>query len=160
MQPETFLPLAIGRLHEFGRVKAVSSVYQSPAVGSVDQPDFLNAAALVLTTLTWTRIKQRLRDIEAALGRVREGDKFAARTIDLDLCLYGGIVVREADALIPLPETMDQAYVAVPLAELAPSFRHPVTGETLEAVAERLRPAGRLTRRDDVVLHVESPRQA
>lgn len=143
-----------------GRVTAVSKVYQSPAVGSADQPDFLNAAALVVTTLTWTQIKERLRKIEAALGRVRDGDKFAARTIDLDLCLYGDIVVCSADALIPPPETMEQAYVAVPLAELAPSFRHPVAGETLAAVAERLGPPSRLKRRDDVVLHVESPRQA
>lgn len=159
VQPEKFLPLAVGRLHELGRVTAVSKVYQSPAVGPADQPDFLNAAAIVVTSLTWAQTRERLRRIEVVMGRVRESDKFSARQIDLDLCLYGDLVVRTDQVVIPPPETVEQAYVAVPLAELAPSFRHPVTGEMLEAVAGRLRVRSRLKRRDDVVLHVESPPQ-
>lgn len=149
---ETFLPLAIDRLSKLGRVLGASMVYQSRAVGAIDQPDFLNAAAMISTDLTWASLRQGLRGIEKDLGRVRGADKNTARLIDLDLCLYGQTRVADDVAVIPHPDTVDQAYVAIPLAELDPLFIHPTTGETLEAIAARLRAACDLLPRPDVVL--------
>jgi 2-amino-4-hydroxy-6-hydroxymethyldihydropteridine diphosphokinase len=152
IDPEKNLPLAAKELHRIGTVLSFSSVYQSPAIGRPDHPDFLNAAALVETALSPLEIRNRLRKIEEMLGRVRTADKFAPRRIDLDLCLLGPAVLRTREIELPDPDIVDRACLAVPLAELEPGFRHPVTEERLESIAERLRADAALTPRPDVIL--------
>ncbi|MGB9625212.1 MAG: 2-amino-4-hydroxy-6-hydroxymethyldihydropteridine diphosphokinase [Phycisphaerae bacterium] len=152
IDPIRYLPAAVARLAELGRIAAVSRVYQNPAVGPGQQPDYLNAAVLLETDLTPHDIRRRLRAIEASLGRVRGEDRYAARTIDLDLCLYGAVVVETPELTLPCPDVLQRGYLAVTLAEVAPDFPHPLTGEPLRAIAERLRPAAPLTPRPDVVL--------
>jgi 2-amino-4-hydroxy-6-hydroxymethyldihydropteridine diphosphokinase len=157
--PEDNLPMAIERLKELGRLIAVSSVYQSPAVGPVRQEDFLNAAALIETELTPFEIRAQLRQIEADLGRDRpkkldgypdEAAKYAPRTIDLDLCLLGDLILDTPPMTLPDPDLLTQPHLAVPLAELAPDFLHPITGEPLREIADRLRPGAQLTPRPDI----------
>jgi 2-amino-4-hydroxy-6-hydroxymethyldihydropteridine diphosphokinase len=150
LSPETNLPLAAGRLAELGRVRAVSMVYQNPAIGPSPAPDFLNAAVLVETNLTAEDIRERLREIESDLGRVRTSDRYAPRTIDLDLCLLGAQVIETLELALPDPDLLTRPHLAIPLAELAPDFPHPVTGEPLGAIAERLRPGADLRPRPDV----------
>ena len=152
IDPERFLPLAAEQLHSLGRVLGASSVYQNPAIGPTRQSDFLNAVILIETSLWPEEIRQRLRTIEAALGRVRTNDRYAPRTIDLDLILLGDRVLEGDGPALPDPDLLSRAHLAVPAAELKPDFAHPITGEALRALADRLRPSAPLTPRPDVRL--------
>lgn len=150
VEPERNLPAACRRLHEIGVLQAMSQVYQSPAVGPRPAPDFLNAAALVETGLQPEEIQRRLRQIESDIGRVRTGDRYAPRPIDLDLCLLGSRVVHTPNLRLPDPDLLTRPYLAVTLAELAPDFVHPETGQRLAAIAGRLRMGAELRLRLDV----------
>jgi 2-amino-4-hydroxy-6-hydroxymethyldihydropteridine diphosphokinase len=154
IDPEVHLPEAIARLKSIGQVLHASTAYRNPAVGPGRQPDFVNAAALVQTSLTPEEIRDRLRAIEAALGRVRQPDRYAPRTIDLDLC-YLGETDEEFDGWsLPDGEADRLAHLAIPLAELDPAFRHPKTGETLKAIADRLRPGAHLQAEPSIVFDI------
>ncbi len=159
LEPERYLPLAVRGLRRIGRLVGISGVHQSPAVGSQRGPDFLNAAVRVETEASPLDVRQRLRDIEVDLGREREEDKFAPRTIDLDLCLYGSLVLSSPQVTLPHPELIEQAYVAVPMAQLAPDLPHPITGETLRSLANRLALQVELVERSDVALTLEADRE-
>ena len=153
IEPEANLAAAVRRLREHPEVEvvAVSPVYQTAPVGTRDQADFLNAAVLLRTGLSAEALKaQVLAPIEAALGRVRTADKNAARTIDLDIALFN-YEVSEAGRRIPDPDVLVYPHVALPLADIAPYYVHPESGETLAEIAERMTrtPAHR---RDDVDL--------
>ncbi|HJX40167.1 MAG TPA: 2-amino-4-hydroxy-6-hydroxymethyldihydropteridine diphosphokinase, partial [Anaerolineales bacterium] len=149
IEPERHLPEAVAALRALG-AKAVSSVYQNPARGGRPQPDFLNAAVLLETQLEPAALKAALRGLEADFGRVRTEDKYAPRTIDLDLLLLGDRSVMLEDLILPDPELLTKAHLAVPAAEVAPTAVHPHSGETLQAIAERLRPDADLHLRQDV----------
>lgn len=101
-------------------VEAVSSVYESDAVGPA-KGKFWNFVAALRTDLALPALKSALRRIETKLGRVRTKDKFAPRTADLDVVFYG-------------PEThseWNQPHILLPMAEIAPGFRHPTSGKTI-----------------------------
>ncbi len=144
IEAERHLPKAMLLLQEIGNIKAVSSVWESRAVGS-DGPNFLNACALFLTYLQPYELKEQIiRPIEAELGRVRYADKNAPRTIDIDIVLFN-----ETPLNI---EFWDYAFVAVPLAELIPGFEHPIRHEKLIRVAEQLQGQVWIVPRGDVVI--------
>lgn len=149
IQPETNLPLAVARLRPLG-VRVVSHAYQNPALGSRPQPDFLNAAAGLETALDPGELQAALRQVEAGLGRVRTADRYAPRTIDLDLLLLGDQILHAPELRLPDPGLLELAHLAVPAAEIAPEVIHPVTGEALRSIAARLRPSGLLLPRPDV----------
>ena len=157
LSPETNLPRAAGRLAEFGALRAVSMVYQNPAIGPSPAPDFLNAAVLIETELGATEIRERLRRIESDLGRVRTANKYAPREIDLDLCLLGSQIIETTELVLPDPDLLTRPHLAVTLAELAPDFIHPVTGESLGAIAARLRLGADLRPRPDVAERLAPP---
>ncbi len=149
VSPEENLPAAVRRLASLCRVLAVSRVYETRPVGSTGQSDFLNAAALVETRLPAAELKTRvLAMIEQELGRVRGPDKFAARSIDLDISLYGDDVLDLGARHIPDPDILRFSYVARPLADVAPHFRHPETGQTLFEIAHGLQDSGLVPRPD------------
>lgn len=152
IDPEANLPLASARLSELGKPIAVSTVYQNPAIADEPQPDYLNAAVLIETALDPLAIRDKLREIEADLGRIRTEDKFAPRTIDLDLCILGDRVLDHELLTIPDPDLMKRAHLAVTLAELRPDFLHPITGDSLEEIANELQKDAELNPRSDVVL--------
>lgn len=149
IDPESNLPESVRRLAERLNVTAVSRVYRSRAVGpsgqpDTQQPDFLNAAVLVESDLPPYNLKfSALRGVEQSMGRVRSDDKFAPRVIDLDLALYGDLILDDLEGglVLPDPDILTQAHVALPLADLDPEFTHPITGETLAQIANRLRAA-------------------
>jgi 7,8-dihydro-6-hydroxymethylpterin-pyrophosphokinase len=98
----------------------------------------LNAALLLLTEMSPARLKfEHLRPIEAALGRIRTENRNAPRTIDLDIALYDEEVIRDPDTglLVPDPEIVSCAHLALPLADLDPEHRHPTDGRTLGEIA-------------------------
>ena len=115
----------------------VSSLYDTEPVGEVDQPNFLNAVALVDTDLPARQLLWNLQLIERRLGRVRTR-KWGPRTVDLDLLLYGDEVFEEEGLIVPHPEIIRRSFVLVPLVELDPMLVHPGTGETMVAHLSRL----------------------
>jgi len=114
-----------------------SSLYDTEAVGETDQPNFLNAVVELDTELSARQLLWNLLLIEKRLGRVRT-QRWGPRTIDLDLLLYGPVVIDEPDLQVPHPELTRRSFVLVPLVELDPLLIHPVTGETLLSHLSRL----------------------
>lgn len=126
----------LARLPETTLLRA-SSLYDTEPVGDVDQPNFLNAVAELDTALAARQLLWNLQLVEKRLGRARTR-RWGPRTIDLDLLLYGDLVIEEPDLVVPHPEMLRRSFVLVPLVELDPMLVHPVTGETLLAHLTRL----------------------
>ncbi len=139
VEPERHLPAAVDLLRSHGLV-AVSAVYETAPVGTDHPAPFLNAAALIMTDLTPEAVKHDVcGGIERALGRVRDPqDKFAPRTIDLDIGLWEDAVFEVAGASVPDPDILRYLHAARPLADLAPVLVHPVDGRPLATVARDL----------------------
>lgn len=143
IEPHDNLPKAVQRLSDYMTVRSVSKVYESPAVnaeGDIDRdaPVFLNAAVLVDTSFSAVGLKHDvLRPIESEMGRLRTTDKFAPRVIDLDIALYNDevISVPEREVLIPDPNITKHAFLALPLADLAPDYIEPISGRRLGTIA-------------------------
>ncbi len=98
--------------------------------GPVDAPDFYNAAVRACTSLDPGELRSELRYIEEVLGRVRTDDPNEPRTIDLDIVYYGSEIIDGEQITIPDPAATTSAHVAVPVADVAPEWVHPATGET------------------------------
>jgi 2-amino-4-hydroxy-6-hydroxymethyldihydropteridine diphosphokinase len=149
IEPEQNVREAVRLLASSCTLIAVSPIYQTKPVGKTDQPDFMNAAALIETDLGPAALKaQVLQQIEHALGRVRTADKNAPRTIDLDITLFDGHVLDLGGRHIPDPDLRRYPHIAVPIADLAPRYVHPESGETLYEIAERTLSHGPLLRLD------------
>lgn len=145
ISPESHLPAAVRALSELGCLAAVSSVWESDPVGFREQPRFSNAAVRLETSLSWEELRRRLRQIEDHLGRVRYHDnKNAPRTIDLDIAIYGNLVVADGETTIPDPEIPHRPFLIVPLAEVDPARIHPVLGVSLHELARPSRQTAKL----------------
>jgi len=127
---------AIAAMPETDLVR-VSSLYDTEPVGDVDQPNFLNAVALVDTELDARQLLWNLMLVEKKLGRVRT-QRWGPRTIDLDLLLFGDEIIEDPDLRVPHPEIIRRSFVLVPLVELEPRLVHPGTGETMATHLSRL----------------------
>jgi dihydroneopterin aldolase/2-amino-4-hydroxy-6-hydroxymethyldihydropteridine diphosphokinase len=135
IDPSRHIAQALDRLTERVRVKAVSTFYRNPPVGKSGQPPFFNGVFRIATTLPPRELKlDALRSVESLLNRVRTGDKYAPRTIDLDILLYGNTVMDEKDLRIPDPDIRSRPFLAIPLLELAPDLLLPDTGERLDSL--------------------------
>jgi 2-amino-4-hydroxy-6-hydroxymethyldihydropteridine diphosphokinase len=117
------------------RVLRISSTYETEPVDYTDQRWFLNLVAEAETELFPMQLLAHIVKIERALGRVRTVSK-GPRTLDIDILLYGRAVIRSAKLEIPHPRMGERRFVLAPLAELAPSLRHPVTRETVREMLE------------------------
>lgn len=126
----------------FRRVET-SPVYQSRAEG-FDGDDFYNLAARFDTDEPLEALCRRLTDIESAQGRVRRGARFAPRTLDIDVLLYGELILHDERFDIPRRDILAYGHVLAPLAALAPNLRHPETGERLADHWRRFRGKQRL----------------
>ncbi len=134
---EHYLHEAIRRLSADVADLQLSPLFENDAVGVGDQPSFLNAAASGSTHLTARALLERLLEVEASCGRVRTTPG-AARTLDLDLILYGDVVIDEPGLIVPHPRFRERRFVLAPLAAVAASWRDPVTGLTVDALLGRL----------------------
>jgi 2-amino-4-hydroxy-6-hydroxymethyldihydropteridine diphosphokinase len=117
----------------------LSSVYESPAEGFAGEP-FLNLVAGIDTNLSVGAIDRILRAIENAHGRLRGPDKFAPRTLDIDLLTYGRVSGTLDGRELPRDEILRYAFVLGPLAEVAPDEVHPGIGRTFRDLSEELMP--------------------
>jgi 2-amino-4-hydroxy-6-hydroxymethyldihydropteridine diphosphokinase len=140
---------AITRLKEIGRVISVSSFYETEPVDvpieMKDQPWFLNCAVSLDTTLTANQLMARLLNIEEEMGR-RRVQKKGPRTIDIDILLFGDMIVDSPEVTIPHPAMHARRFVLQPLAEIAPDARHPILKKTIVELLEKL-PAGQAVRK-------------
>lgn len=148
-RPVERLAEAVRRLAPEVEVLAASSVYRSEPVGHREQPDFFNAVVRGRSELEPGELLARLHAVEEAMGR-RRTFRNAPRVIDLDLLACGDRVADTPELTLPHPRMAERAFVLVPLAEVAPEWRHPLLGRTareLLAVAgalERIERWGRL----------------
>jgi 2-amino-4-hydroxy-6-hydroxymethyldihydropteridine diphosphokinase len=131
IQPELHLLKAIERLQTYGRIEKISNAWESESVGA-EGPNYLNACLSLVTPLSQTALKgQALHPIETELGRRRSADKFAPRTIDIDIVIFDGLSCDD--------KYWEQAFVVLPLAEILPEYQNPVTKESIIQTAARLR---------------------
>ncbi len=100
--------------------RAFSSLYRSAPMGPQDQPDYINAVMAVATEYTPFELLKALQAIEQEAGRVRGGERWGPRTLDLDLLLYGRCCMRTEELILPHPGLAKRPFVLYPLAEIAP----------------------------------------
>lgn len=115
---------ALSEISRFGQIVKVSSVYETEPVGKEDQPDFINCAAEVETSLSPDELLIRLKSIEDKLGRTRE-DEWGPRTIDLDILFYDDLVIDTDELQIPHLSVHVRRFVLRPLCEIEPGLVHP-----------------------------------
>ena len=120
-------------------VVQVSSLYDTEPVGETDQPPFLNAVAWIETELPPRDLLWRMLLIERRMGRVR-AKRWGPRPIDLDILFYDENEIEEPDLIVPHPEAPRRAFVLHPMLELDPEFKHPVTGESIRKMIQKLPP--------------------
>jgi 2-amino-4-hydroxy-6-hydroxymethyldihydropteridine diphosphokinase len=138
--PRAVLEAALARLDAEGvRVLRRSRWYASPPWPPSDQPWYVNGVAEVESALPPADLLARLHAVEAGFGRER-GVRNAARVLDLDLVDWHGRIDPEGTPALPHPRMHERGFVLLPLAELAPDWRHPVTGTPIGDLIARLPP--------------------
>ena len=143
IEPEINLVRSIELLKKHGRLEKVSSAWESESVGA-EGPNYLNACVLLVTSLAQVELKEKaLLPIETELGRRRSADKFAPRTIDIDILIFNGESVDN--------KYWEQAFVVIPLAEIYPEYQNPLTGESIAQTATRLHQQFWMERRSGIL---------
>lgn len=127
---ENNIRIAVHALQEHYGKLILSSVYESEAVG-FEGDNFLNLVAGVNTDEDVHTVVETLRKIEDDNGRDRTGPRFSPRTVDLDLLLYDDLILKEESLELPREEIIKNAFVLLPLEEIAPQLIHPVSGDTM-----------------------------
>jgi len=128
---EQQLVIAIKNItRQVGNIIRKSKRYSTAAWGNNDQPDFLNQVIIVETKLTALQTIDIILDIEKKMGRVRT-KKNAPRIIDIDILFFNKEIITEKNLDVPHPQIENRRFVLIPLNELSPNFKHPVTHKTI-----------------------------
>jgi 2-amino-4-hydroxy-6-hydroxymethyldihydropteridine diphosphokinase len=129
---------ARSRLEAWSRVVAASRLFRTAPVGTLEQPDFLNAALRLELACDLGELVARCQELESEAGRDRSTEaRWGPRTLDLDLLLVRDAVHRGPRLELPHPRLHERAFALVPAAEVAPGWLHPLLGQTLDRLAER-----------------------
>lgn len=147
---------ALASLEPFGAVVARSGIWETEPRDHLEQPEFLNAVLLLESERSPRELLATCLDIEARHGRRRETPR-GPRTLDLDLLFVDDVVLVEPDLVLPHPRLADRRFVLAPLAEVAPGWRHPVTGLTVRELLDRCPDAGRVHRTELPLAPVPAP---
>jgi 2-amino-4-hydroxy-6-hydroxymethyldihydropteridine diphosphokinase len=127
-------------------IDACSDVYETEPIGIREQPRFLNMAVRARALLAPVDLLHAVKQLERDMGRVTTV-RMGPRIIDIDVLLYGGVVLEDAELSLPHPGLLHRPFVLRPLLDLDPELRHPVSGERLAQRLEQLNPgAGALLR--------------
>ena len=148
---KTNLRSALGKLHE-KKILLLdeSSIYETEPVEVPEQPEFLNLVCRVQTELKPEALLRACQEIESELGRVRRESK-GARNIDIDILFYGQQILQGPSLKIPHPAWCKRNFVLIPLAEIAPNFRDPVTAKTVAQLRQESPDGARVTPQKDVL---------
>jgi len=144
VDPEKNVTRALRLLNDELGIRAISTFYRTPALNRPQDPPFVNGVIEVGDALGPLDLKKVLQNIERTVGRERTADRYAPRTVDLDLLLYGDRVTH--------PDIRERPFVAIPLLELAPDLILPDSGKALRSIVDSLprypmEPLADLTRR-------------
>jgi len=138
---------AISALHGNGlKIVRCSSLYETQPVGSEGQPYFLNVVLAVKTDLEARKLLAVCKQIEQTLGRKESKLRFEPRTIDIDILLYKGLVIEEANLVIPHPRMSKRRFVLVPLVEIAPMVKDPRDKRTYREILAQVNNTRRVTK--------------
>jgi 2-amino-4-hydroxy-6-hydroxymethyldihydropteridine diphosphokinase len=135
VEPVRHLALVLDELERRFGALSVSTAYRNRAFG-FEGPDFINLVIGFDTAEPVEQVVDELRDVERLCGRTRAAPKWAPRSMDLDILLYGELTCDEPDLTLPRPDLLRRAYMLGPLAEIAPGLSHPVSGRTISALWE------------------------
>jgi 2-amino-4-hydroxy-6-hydroxymethyldihydropteridine diphosphokinase len=131
---KAYLAQAIAEIgKKIGKITQKSRLYETQAWGLTNQPDFMNQALEVETPLSPQATLAKILDIETDMGRIRT-EKYAERTIDIDILLFAEVIVEEADLQIPHPRLPERNFALVPLMEIAGEIEHPILKTTIEDI--------------------------
>jgi 2-amino-4-hydroxy-6-hydroxymethyldihydropteridine diphosphokinase len=131
VEPVAHLRQALQELRDFFPDLKVSPAYRNKSVG-FEGEDFVNLVVGFDTVLAPVHVRDLLQRIEAHCGRAADAAKWAPRSMDLDILLYGKLTSTEPGLLIPRPDLLRRAYMLKPMADLAPEVVHPINGQTMQ----------------------------
>lgn len=131
---KAFLAQAVDKINRtVGRVREKSKLYETQAWGVTNQPDFLNQALAVETSLDAHKVLAQILSIENEMGRTRT-QKWEERTIDIDILMFDDVVVKSPNLTIPHPELPKRNFALIPLMEIAGEVEHPILHQTIEEI--------------------------
>ena len=140
--PERALQEATETIARWGEIVGASSIYRTtPVGGPPNQPEYWNAVIALRTDLSPEELLSRLLETEREQGRVRR-ERWGPRVLDLDLLAYGDHILDTPALTLPHPRMGERAFVLVPLAEIAPDWRYPITGKTAQEILAALDVSG------------------
>lgn len=139
---EQTIETALIRLDQLDGMEVVvrSHLYKTAPVGP-PQPNYINACAIVHTHFSPEQVLQILLTTEASFGRIRR-ERWGPRTLDLDLLLYGDLILDTPTLTLPHPRMHERAFVLVPLEEISPDWQHPVRQQSVKKLLEQVDPTG------------------
>lgn len=120
-----------------GRLLAASSIYETTAWGKTDQPEFLNQALLIGSSLEPLDFLNACQEIESACERERE-EKWGPRTLDIDILALGQEVIHDERLQVPHPLMQERVFALAPLQDIDPEWRHPVLQKTVSEMLQEL----------------------
>ena len=140
IEPEKNMLEAVRLLSHNVKLLKASTVYLTEPLQGESQPEYYNCVIKIQTDIEPRKLKfDVLRVIEAELGRKRSKDKFASRTMDIDILLYGNLVVSTKDLIIPDPDIRERAFLAIPLCEIEPDLVLPDANKPIKVIADRFK---------------------
>ena len=139
INPVSSIKEAIRLLEKEVTVVDVSTFYRTPPLGNLSLPYFINGVCKIRTDAEPAALKYEiLKKTESLLGRFRTADRYDSRPIDLDLLLYGQLVLHQEGLIIPDPDILERNFIALPLLELSPSLIYPGTGQKLALLVQHM----------------------